>query len=66
MEADFLDGWKCLSLTEVEDKVIGFVADETEDVKAQVSLCLVGKLNTRSSFNPEALKQTMKNIWRRS
>ncbi|KAJ8448895.1 hypothetical protein Cgig2_030751 [Carnegiea gigantea] len=46
MEADFLDDWKRLSLLKVEDEVIGFEADETKDVKAQVSLCLVRKLNT--------------------
>ncbi|KAJ8433134.1 hypothetical protein Cgig2_004872 [Carnegiea gigantea] len=36
------------------------------EVEDEVSLCLIGKLNTQSSFNPEALKQTMQNIWRPS
>lgn len=66
MEAELLDDWKRLSLTEAEDEVIKFVSDDTENVQAQVSLCLVGKLHTTSVFNLEALKQTMKNIWRPS
>jgi len=66
MEAELLDDWKRLSLTEFEDEVIEFVSDDTENVQAQVSLCLVGKLHTISVFNAETLKQTMKNIWRPS
>lgn len=58
--------WNRLSLTEAEDEVIDFDPGQDEDVKAQVSLCLLGKLNTKYPFNPKALKQTMRNVWRPS
>ena len=66
MADDLARDWKKLSLTEAEDEVIEFDHDQGDDVNAQVSLRLIGKLNTKNSFNPEALKQTTRNIWRPS
>ncbi|KAJ8433610.1 hypothetical protein Cgig2_023549 [Carnegiea gigantea] len=63
MENDLVEDWKRISLVEAEDKVVNFEPNQEGDVKSQVSLCLVGKLNTKNSFNHEALKQIMRNIW---
>ncbi|KAJ8448926.1 hypothetical protein Cgig2_030782 [Carnegiea gigantea] len=66
MADDLAEKWKRLNHTEVEDDVNEYQPDQGDEVQAQVSLCLVGKLYTSNSFNPEALKQTIRNIWRPS
>jgi len=55
MENELVKDWKGLSLIKGEDEVIDIELDEEKDVKLQVSWCLVGKLNIKNSFNPEAL-----------
>ncbi|KAJ8424159.1 hypothetical protein Cgig2_010903 [Carnegiea gigantea] len=66
MTKDLDENWKCLSLIEAEDKILKFKPDQGGKVKAQVSLSLIGKLYTSNSFNFEALKQTIQNIWKPS
>jgi len=53
-----------LKLTAAEEEIIDFVGSEDEQVDTQISLCLVGKLHTNNPFNAEALKSTMRNVWR--
>ena len=66
MANDLESDWKKLNLAEANDEVINFDPDQEDDVQAQVSLCLIGKLNTKNPFNIEAMKQTMHNVWRLS
>ncbi|KAJ8436283.1 hypothetical protein Cgig2_023334 [Carnegiea gigantea] len=66
MAGELVDDWKRLSLTEAEDEIIEFEPEQGEEVQAQASLCLIRKVHTSNVFNPEALKQTMRNIWKPS
>ncbi|KAJ8427990.1 LOW QUALITY PROTEIN: hypothetical protein Cgig2_028000 [Carnegiea gigantea] len=66
MAGELVDDWKRLSLTEAEDEIIEFEPEQGEEVHAQPSLCLIEKLHTSNVFNPEALKQTMPNVWKPS
>ena len=62
MAEDLVEDGKRLSLIEEEDEVLEFELEQGEDVQAQASLCPIGKLHTSNTFNPKALKQTMRNI----
>ena len=66
MAEDLADEWKRLSLTEAEDEILEFEPEQGEEVQPQATLCLIGKLHTSNTFNPEALKQTMRNVWKPS
>ncbi|KAL2894912.1 hypothetical protein RDABS01_010821 [Bienertia sinuspersici] len=58
--------WKALSLMEEEEDAL-ICDDEPDELSEQlVAHCLVGKLLTNSPFNPEALKNTIKNLWKPS
>ena len=53
-------------LTAEEEEV--FVCDKIvdNDLDDQIALCLVGKLHITTSFNKEAMKNTMCNAWKAS
>ncbi|KAJ8442465.1 hypothetical protein Cgig2_022348 [Carnegiea gigantea] len=64
MASDLEDGLNSLKLTEAEEEILDFEDPGIERVDEQIALCLVGRLLTDSHFNLDALKTTMKNIWR--
>lgn len=51
-------------LTEEEETVIDGDTNDEAELEAKVSLMLVGKLLTNRPFNFEAMKRTLKSVWR--
>ncbi|KAL2903860.1 hypothetical protein RDABS01_002570 [Bienertia sinuspersici] len=65
MVANLEERWKALSLTKAEDDALVCEEEEVDEVSDQlVALSLVGKLLTNAPFNPEALKNTMRSLWK--
>ncbi|KAL2903855.1 hypothetical protein RDABS01_002565 [Bienertia sinuspersici] len=65
MATNLEERWKALTLTEAEDDALVCEEEEVDEVSDQlVALSLVGKLLTNAPFNPEALKNTMRSLWK--
>uniref|UniRef100_A0A803KRS5 DUF4283 domain-containing protein n=1 Tax=Chenopodium quinoa TaxID=63459 RepID=A0A803KRS5_CHEQI len=66
MAEDLLSDFEKIKLNEEESKVIGDQSVELEDegTKNQIALSMVGKLLTSKPFNAEAMKRTLKSVWR--
>lgn len=64
-ETDLVEEWGKLRLTEEESAVIGgdFECND-EEVKVQIALTMVGRLNTIKPYNMDAMKRTLVNVWR--
>ncbi|KAL2938973.1 hypothetical protein RDABS01_022422 [Bienertia sinuspersici] len=66
MASGLEEKWKAMSLTEEEEDAL-ICDDDPEELSEQlVAHSLVGKLLTDSPFNPEALTNTMRNLWKPS
>ncbi|KAL0003519.1 hypothetical protein SO802_017300 [Lithocarpus litseifolius] len=56
--------WKKLTLTEEEDEGITLDGDSTEAAREIGKNCLVMKILTQKSINTEALRKTMRMVWK--
>ncbi|KAL2927838.1 hypothetical protein RDABS01_007357 [Bienertia sinuspersici] len=54
---------KGLSLKEEEEEIVG-CEEESEVMREQLRLCLVGKLSSQNPYSMSALKNTMRVAWR--
>uniref|UniRef100_A0A803N338 CCHC-type domain-containing protein n=1 Tax=Chenopodium quinoa TaxID=63459 RepID=A0A803N338_CHEQI len=66
MEDQLVKAWDNLKLTDEENLVLegsNSMVDANEPDN-RIALCLVGKLLTKKTFNAEAMKRVLKNLWR--
>lgn len=64
-EANLVEEWGKLRLTEEESVIIGGEFENNdEESNAQIALTLVGKLNTIKPYNVEAMKRTLVSVWK--
>ncbi|KAL2925586.1 Echinoderm microtubule-associated protein-like 5 [Bienertia sinuspersici] len=64
MEKELVEGWKKFNLAEEEDGEIDLDDIPDDEMENQVSLALVGKLITKTSFNIEAMKNVLSASWK--
>ncbi|KAJ8438426.1 hypothetical protein Cgig2_004536 [Carnegiea gigantea] len=64
MESEIPDALVKMKLTAEEEEIIEFEEDVDEEKADQIALSLIGKLNTKNSFNIRAMKATFKNVWK--
>lgn len=48
---------------DLEGSVIEWEEDDVEDEDSKISLCLIGKVRTKRSFNAHAFLNQMERIW---
>ncbi|KAL2896730.1 Minor capsid protein L2 [Bienertia sinuspersici] len=66
MASGLEDKWKNLMLTDAEEDTLVCEDEPYDLIDELVSHSLVGKLLTDTPFNPKALNNTMKNLWKPS
>ncbi|KAL2935262.1 RNA-binding E3 ubiquitin-protein ligase MEX3C [Bienertia sinuspersici] len=62
MASELEEKWRSMTLTEAESDAL---VEELDELFEQlVAHSMVGKLMTNTPFNPEALKNTMRSLWK--
>ncbi|MCI30291.1 DUF4283 domain protein [Trifolium medium] len=56
-------GLEELHLSDDEDEVLTFDNSQTEDVKVDPALCLIGRFLTNKPIKNHVMKETMANLW---